>query len=294
MKSSNIRLAFFICLIPLMFNLRISLKSENTSENKNENSIKETLATLNNSSSSLLNKLTSSFSFLNKNFNSNNHNLELVRKIDNNIKDSEISVVLKNFKEENKNEKITINSKNSGDNEVNKNSVNKDKIDDVNLRNKEKVKKISFIFIKAYQDNIATNKENSLTIRSILKDEFDYLGNVVNATEDKDSNNKTNDNVNKEEIEKKEIAENLKEMLNQKNKIYHRYLVNDINSKTKSSFVFKICVPEDKTEQPFLDLFCPFSRCSTYSQYLESKLSCFKELSDITREKILAINNKNK
>jgi hypothetical protein len=41
---------------------------------------------------------------------------------------------------------------------------------------------------------------------------------------------------------------------------------NKDNKEVKKDIVyFRVCVPDDKTLDPYLDVFCPFSPCTNYS-----------------------------
>lgn len=53
---------------------------------------------------------------------------------------------------------------------------------------------------------------------------------------------------------------------------------------------FRVCVPENTDAKSFLDIFCPFSACTKYDQFLDSKLSCLSDLKPEVRSSIEEIN----
>jgi hypothetical protein len=122
------------------------------------------------------------------------------------------------------------------------------------LRDGESMKKIAFIFAKAYLENFASNQDRI---------------EIIEVSDDKAH---TLLNTNPENLIK-------------------RYLFSN-KTENKGKFKFKVCVPIDKKEKPFIDLFCPFDKCDLYSNFLKTNLTCLRIFSDQTSSKLFEISKK--
>jgi len=40
---------------------------------------------------------------------------------------------------------------------------------------------------------------------------------------------------------------------------------------------FRVCIPKDKSTKPFFDIFCPFSKCTTYNTFLSLNIIFFSK-----------------
>lgn len=126
------------------------------------------------------------------------------------------------------------------------------------LRTEENIKKIAFVFVKAYLENLASNNKNKLDIVSVSNENKDCAEvKAYNKFIFKDNNNNKNED----------------------------------KGNTSNSFIFRICVPKLKSKKPYLDIFCPYSACLEYTTYLNNNLSCLQELSSTTKNKIKTITN---
>ena len=133
------------------------------------------------------------------------------------------------------------------------NTINQFSNNDGNLRKDKDINKISFIFVKAYIDNIKPNTKPTVQLYDLKIDEI-----------------KSDKNPDKK--------------IKVKRFIY-------LDKSSNSSLKIKVCVPLDKSVQPYLDIFCPFTECIDYSTFLSRNLDCIENLSDSTRKKIRELNN---
>lgn len=118
----------------------------------------------------------------------------------------------------------------------------------VNKRNEKAMKIIAFDLAKNYLLSFTSNKNNKISL--VSHDKADKSNNFISKF------------------------------------VYAEHKEGKTDNHAEEMIYFRVCVPEEKHSRAYLDVFCPFSPCSEYKDFLNSKLSCFKDLSPEIRDKI--------